>query len=383
MSTGFADLPLHLGHVPKWLATLMKKLAKEIVEIIIIEYGTSKFLERLSNPLWFQALNNAIGMDWDSSGSTTVTTAILKEVLNNTNIGVMIAGGKGAISRNTPNEIQKFGLRIGLSSSKVNDLIKISKLSAKVDTALLQDGFTLYHHTLIFDDKGNWVVVQQGMNLKNKTARRYHIAWFKALDITEEPHTGISSNYLGKPLNLLDIRSRPCKKVIIDLLNENPRKVINLMHEVNRELKGIKTLTQSIRKLRINPSIPYYKPIKLTKGLLNKLTHAYEIKPQKIEDALLIGKLGPETFRALSLISELIYREPPSLNDPVSHPYDPLKYAFTVGGKDGIPFPVKRELMISIIKELSEIIKSSKLGNKEKLIALRSLRKYAPKDLII
>lgn len=390
--SGYADLPLHDGHVPQWLARLMKKLGKEILRIVIMELGSEGLLRRLSNPLWFQAFNNAIGMDWDSSGSTTVTTAIIKESLNDLGVNIRVAGGKGELALRTPNEILGYGNELGINSSVINELIKYSKLSAKVDSVLLQDGFSLYHHAMVFDDRGKWVVIQQGMNLGVKLARRYHIAWFTSTKIDENPHSGIASNYRGTALNLVDAASRRCKEVILDLMNENPKKVVRMIADVNNVLKGIKALdyftdikstAYNLRDRVITSNITYYRPVKLDKTLLNKLMKVYEIKPSNIEEALLIPSVGSEVYRALSLISELIYREPPSLSDPVTDPYDPFKYAFTVGGKDGIPFPVKRELMIRVIKELDDIIKEAELERRERLIALRNLRKYAPKDVVL
>lgn len=380
--SGYADLPLHSGHVPRWLAELMKSLAREIIKVISMEFGSEGLLKRLSNPLWFQALNNVIGMDWDSSGSTTVTTSIIKHVLNDLNLDVRIAGGKGRTSLNTPQEVVKYVDELGGNTSLINELVKYSKLTAKVDSVLLQDGFTLYHHAIAFDIRGRWVVIQQGMKLENKLARRYHIAWFTANAIDEEPHSGISSNQVSKALNLTDRESRHCKEVILDLVNENPKKLVKMMYEVNSVLTGTIPLhsyislgvRSPVNEVRLKDrNIPYYKPIRISKSLIAKLERVYEVKPSTIQDMLLISQLGSEVVRALSLISELIYKEPPSLRDPVTHPYDPFKYAFAVGGKDGVPFPIKRELMIAVIKELEEVIKDAELGSKEKLVAFRGL----------
>jgi len=384
--SGYADLPLHDGHVPPWLANLMRRLARAIIKVLIIEFKNEGLLRRLANPLWFQAFNNAIGMDWDSSGSTTVTTAILKEVLNELNLDVRVAGGKGAAALKTPDEILKYGDELNISTAQLRSLINTSKTSAKIDTVLLQDGFTLYHHAVIFDRDGRWVVIQQGMNTEVKLARRYHIAWFSinVSDVSEEPHSGISSDYIGLVLNLTDRESRRCKNVIIDLMKESPRKVFNAVAEVNRILKGVGTLGSyagiEVRR-NIRRDIPYYKPVRLTDKLLEKLRKAYEAQPSSINEALAIPGVGSEVYRALSLIAELVYREPPSLRDPVTHPYDPFKYSFVVGGKDGVPFPIKRELMINVIKELEEVVENAELGRREKLMILRSLAKYAPQDV--
>jgi len=378
--TGVADLPLHWGHVPPWLAKIMRRLAKGILEIAILELGREGLLRRLANPLWFQALNNAIGMDWDSSGSTTVTTAIIKEALLEINAGLRLAGGKGLLSRKTPEEIQRYGEELGLSSRRVKELIHISKLSAKTDNALLQDGFNLYHHTILFSEDGYWVVIQQGMNTESRYARRYHIAWYVSPDVTLDPHSGVASNIKVMPLNLTSVKSLPTRKLIVDILNEKPRKVLQDITRANAILKGQRTLFGQPPR-PILRDIPYYKPVRLNSRLLVALKNAYEIKPRDIKEVLALKGLGPEVLRALSLISELIYREPPSLEDPVTTPYSPFKYAFTIGGKDGIPYPVKREVAEAVIKELTELIKNSKIGDKERLLAFRALRKLAPKDV--
>ncbi|MEM0486545.1 MAG: DUF763 domain-containing protein, partial [Sulfolobales archaeon] len=201
---GVADLPLHSGHVPPWLYNVMKRMARAIVKLLVLEYGPSHLLTRLSNPLWFQALNNAIGMDWDSSGSTTVTTAILREVLTEENLGVWAVGGKGAKSIEVPREVNALVDKGLIGSSIGSELIRISRLTAKTDSALLQDGFSLYHHIIVFDEKGSWVVIQQGMNSSERIARRYHLSWERVDpgDVTIEPHTGALCEKTTIPLNL-------------------------------------------------------------------------------------------------------------------------------------------------------------------------------------
>jgi len=378
---GLADLPLHWGHVPPWLAAIMKRLARAIVKVIVLDLGSEVLLERLSNPLWFQAFNNIIGMDWNSSGSTTVTTAILKEVLDNLNINVRVAGGKGLLSRKTPEELVRYGEKVGLSSSKINELVKISKLGAKADSVLLQDGFTLYHHALIFDDSGRWVIIQQGMNTELRFARRYHLAWYVSNDVTLEPHSGVASDIRLTPLNLTHEKSVSTRSIIVDLINEKPEKIKKDLAVVNAVLRGNKTLLDIRPPRTINARVPYYRPVKLTNRLLRILKEAYEVRPRGISEVMLSTRVGPETLRALSLISELIYREPPPLSDPETVPFSPFKYAFAIGGKDGIPYPVKKEIAERVIHELQEIIKSAELGSKERLLALKALTRLAPKDI--
>jgi len=378
---GVAELPLHGGHVPPWLFDIMRRMARAIVKLVVLELGEVHLLRRLSNPLWFQAFNNAIGMDWDSSGSTTVTTAILREVLAEENLGVWAVGGKGSKSLDVPKELGELSEAGMISSSLGDELVKVSKLTAKADTALLQDGFSLYHHVPIFNEKGNWVVIQQGMNAAERMARRYHLSWEVAdpADITVEPHTGALCEKVAEPLNLTDRESQRSRKVVLDLVLESPSRISRYVHVVNAVIKGYKPLFGDLPR-PIKPNIAYYRPVSITSRMLKVLNEAYELKPRSFVEILLGTRIGPETLRALSLVSELVYREPPPLKDIVV--YSPFKYAYTIGGKDGIPYPVKRELAEEVIRELYEIVKASELKHEEKVRAFRSLARLAPPDIL-
>mgnify|MGYP000002776324 CR=1 FL=1 len=382
MIEGIVELPLHEGHVPRWLAELMKRLARAIIEVLVLEFGSDKVVERLSHPLWFQALNNIIGMDWDSSGSTTVTTAILRQVLANGDLGVMVLGGKGKRALNINEEISKVVEKLNLSSNKEEELLRASRLIAKVDSTLLQDGYQLYHHSLIVSENGMWGVIQQGMNVGRGLARRYH--WFsKSIErYVREPHIGIAGCKESIVLNLTAREAEGARKTILDLLNENPKKTINLIAEANRILKRTIPLTiwisnASITVIDRSRYIIMYRPITISNRLINILKKVYEVKPLSLEEALLIKGLGPSAMMALALVSDLIYNEPPSPKDPVNQPYDPFKYAYAFGGKDGVPYPVKREIMIEVITTLEEAIEKAKLNDKGRNIALRKLKKLA------
>ncbi len=378
---GKADLPLHGGHVPRWLAEIMKRMARAILAIMLEEYRPPEVLRRFANPLWFQALNNAIGMDWDSSGSTTVTIAIVKDVLRELKAGIQVAGGKGRAGINVPKELELIGEELGLTSSKIRNLILTSKLGAKVDSALIQDGYQLYHHAIMISERGEWVIIQQGMNVDRRMARRYHLAWYLTEDVTVEPHEGAASNEVLEPLNLSSRESLRVRGLIRDLINEGPSRVAANLREVNAILKGIKPLVGGELPRPVRKGLPYYRPVRLTPQLLKVLREAYEVRPTNFKEVLTATRVGAETLRALSLVSELIYREPPPLRDLDVIPFSPFKYAFTIGGKDGIPFPVKRKLALEVISELEEVIRRAKLGDREKLRAFRSLRKLAPPDV--
>jgi hypothetical protein len=378
---GVADLPLHYGHVPPWIYDIMQRMARAIVRLVVQEMGTTKLLERLSNPLWFQALNNAIGMDWDSSGSTTVTTAVLKEVLREENLGVLAVGGKGRYSRYVPEELEELAELGVIGHGRARELATVSKLTAKADSALLQDGFALYHHVVFFDEGGRWVVIQQGMNLSERLARRYHLAWTRAepRDITIEPHSGVLCERTTVPLNLTARDSAESRKVIVDVVREGVARISKYLALVNAAIKGYRPLVGELPRPIVG-DLPYYRPVKLTKNLLSVLKEAYEVNPSSFQELILRTRVGLETLRALALISELIYREPPPLRDV--EVYSPFKYSFTIGGKDGVPYPIKRELAEEVIRELYEIVKASELGDRDRVRAFRNLSRIAPPDIL-
>lgn len=357
MRRGIAELPLHGGHVPRWLALRMKRLAELVLKLLVDEYGTQGVLERLADPVWFQALNNLIGMDWDSSGSTTVTAGIIKEVLSREELGIKAAGGKGAKSRQTPEELKKISEIYELNP---NDYIKTSKLVAKVDTVALQNGYQLYHHVFFVDEEGRWAVVQQGMNPSVKLARRYH--WFseRVESFTLEPHKGISGIKSEYALNTIAKEAKEYQKTLLDLIAESPAKI-------EREVKSVEAITRGY--------VPFYKPYEKRKVLplveryqslgkleLNKraLELARELSVKNYDELLLIKGLGPSTLRALSLVLELIYDVHPSWKDPVTHPPDPFKFAYAVGGKDKVPFPVERGTYDDLISFLEKLLEKGK-----------------------
>ncbi len=344
MRTGIADLPLHGGHAPPWLFKRMVKLGRAITEAIILEYGTVEFLRRLSNPYWFQSLSMVLGFDWHSSGTTTVTLGALKEAID-PSLGVGIAGGKGKASKKTPEEVSRLGDELGLGEGKTQELIKTSKLSAKVDNACLQDGYQLYHHTLVFDEHGNWAVIQQGMY--GEWARRYH--WFNAEDYFNDPEKVAGMRKEGEVVNLASSESEESRKTIVDLVSERPIHLENLVTGYQR------TLLNWDSKLAMPRTINW-----------RVLRQVYEIQPRNFEELVLTKGVGPSTLRALALISDVVFGKPPSYKDPI-------RYSFAVGGKDGVPFPVDRMAMDEATLTLKEAIEMARIGNREKMRALKKL----------
>ena len=229
--SGSADLPLHGGHVPKWLSERMAKLGLAITESIILEYGKSEILKRLSDPFWFQSFGAVMGMDWHSSGITTSVMGALKRSINplSKELGIYICGGKGTHSRQTPNELMKIGERTGLDA---NHLVRCSRLSAKVDNTAIQDGFQLYLHSFIVSDIGEWTVVQQGMRDDTGTARRYHWHSNAFSSFVEEPHTGICGKNQGEILNMVAKEAIPSQLGILQITAENPDRMINEVQQL-------------------------------------------------------------------------------------------------------------------------------------------------------
>ncbi len=356
---GIAELPLHTGHAPRWLFERMVKLSGEIIKIISLEYGTEEVLKRFSDPYWFQAFSCVIGFDWHSSGTTTVTMGAVKSALKPED-GILVVGGKGTVSKNTPKEIEKVGEILSLSDYKVDKLKYASKMAAKVDNAVLQDGYSLYHHTMIIDEKGNWAVIQQGINEKAKYARRYH--WLCGIkNFVNEPRSGIISDSVEKRvLDMSAFESEEARKTSLDIAKEGPQKIKNMIVE----LKNVNQRTLD----HFADTKVLYMPWRINWNALFKI---YEFQPENYEQLVGIQGVGPGTVRALAYISEIIYGAEPSWKDPV-------KYSFAVGGKDGVPKPVDREVYDKSIEILQLSIEEAQIGEKEKLRMLKKLRRFVP-----
>lgn len=349
MKTGSATLPLHGGKVPKWLFSKMKELSRALMEVILIEYPREKILENLSNPFWFQSLGCVLGFDWHSSGVTTTTMGALKEAFKNLDAGIYICGGKGKTSLKTPEEISEIGEKTGVNAEP---LIYASRITAKVDNTAIQDGYSIYHHTIIFINSGEWCVVQQGLNDENGMARRYHWLSRDVVDFVNEPHKGIISEGFTKPLNMVAKESLDSRKVSAEIAREYPERTM-------KELKKIKELTLPKRHAIISSDINVDK-------LVKPLKLAFDRQPEDFEILLGIKGIGPATIRALALIGELLYGKSPSFDDPA-------RYSFAHGGKDGIPYPVDKKNYERSIDFLKKAVSRAKIGDKDKLRALRRL----------
>ncbi len=339
------DLPLHPGRCPSWLFKRMRALARELSRAIVNNYGTKEFLSRLSDPMFFQALGCVLAYDWHSSGVTTTTCGALKEAIT-LDSGLAVAGGKGRASRFAQQEIQEKSDHFGIKDSPLR---KASFLSAKVDSSCIQDGYNVYHHSFLFDEKGNWCVIQQGMNHANSYARRYH--WFNNDGFVDGPDSKIAGSKEERALNLVSGETDDSRKVAVDIIKDNP------VH-VRKYFDGQTTLFDKL------PSRHEILSCDLTKKDWETLNVAYELQPKNYEELVSLQGMGKKKLRALALVSKLIHGTELDWKDPV-------KYSFVHGGKDGFPHPVDRPTYENTISFLREMLEDTK--SEEKNRALKRL----------
>ncbi len=355
---GIATFSLDYGRCPRWLFERMKKLSFRIISKIVEEYGPDEFIKRMGDPVWFQSLGSALAFDWNSSGLTTTLTAALKEAVKGQerNLGIYICGGKGKTSRKTPQEIVSLAERGYIESKAAEILVYNSKMTAKVDSSLIQDGYQIYHHCFFISRNGKWAVVQQGMNTYSQTARRYH--WYSdslkfqspsgTSSFVLEPHIGISSQKKEKVvLDLTSKKSLENQKISVELLNNGFNSLLKDLKILNRyqsdllKTLKIKFSSQQLTLLSLEDKEFHYHNVLREDFLKNKYLlkifyQLTEFKPKSYEDLIYFQGVGPKTIRALSLIAELIYGAKPSYEDPA-------RYSFAFGGKDGTPYFVDRK----------------------------------------
>ena len=351
--SGVADLPLHGGHVPPWLAERMTLLGTAISESVLYHYGAPELLSRLSDPFWFQALGCVMGMDWHSSGITTSVMGALKRGLNPRahELGIYFCGGRGKHSRKTPDELRAVADRESLNG---DELARTSRLTAKIDNNANADGFQLYLHSFVVSKAGEWTVVQQGMNDATGVARRYH--WHSATvrDFTSEPHTAIVGESVmeGSIMNLVDSRARAAQTALLEITRENPERI----------LREVPRLTMpahhDVREKNID-----------MKRLGAVLAVAYEKQLRDFANLLLLENLGPRTLQSLALIAEVVHGTPTRFADPA-------RFSFAHGGKDGHPFPVPLKTYDESLSVLRRALQQAKVGHTEKLSGVSRLDRF-------
>ncbi|MEK7212121.1 MAG: DUF763 domain-containing protein [Patescibacteria group bacterium] len=395
---GVATFTLDEGRCPRWLFERMVKLGRQMVRALIAEMGPDEFIRRISDPVWFQSLGTVLAFDWNASGLTTILTAALKEAIRHEerDLGIFICGGKGKTSRKTPEEIKTWGERLALPGGVVSNLTYNSKMAAKVDSALIQDGYQIYHHSFFFSRSGSWAVVQQGMNTETATARRYH--WYSdttrinaddfkpqihadnSFDFVQEPHRGIvSENILPSVLNMTARKSVASRDMSVELLSGGYRSLMKDITVLRRHSSHlVKSLTLqnkqgqlftlaefAPREFHTHPVVrESFTESKYLEKILAKLTNE---QPQNYETLLASQGVGPKTIRALSLVGEVIYGAKPSYEDPA-------RYGFAFGGKDETPYPVDRPTYDEAIRILSAAVAKSHIDAPDKRKMLNRLK---------
>ena len=349
--SGTADLPLHGGRVPTWLAARMSTLGTAIAESVILHYGCSALLSRLSDPFWFQALGAVMGMDWHSSGITTSVIGALKRGLNPRarDLGIHVCGGRGRHSRKTPDELRALADRTGLDGDA---LVETSRLTARVDNNAIADGFQIYLHSFIVSSGGEWAVVQQGMNTSSRLARRYH--WHSAAvrDFTCEPHTAIVGKPAGVITNLVDHRAKPAQDAMLAIVRADP--ALTLADTRKLSMPGHHDVRREDVDLRRLGAV---------------LAVAHERELHDFAELLLVEHLGPRTLQSLALIAEVVHGAPSRFDDPA-------RFSFALGGKDGHPFPVPLRTYDESIDVLRRSLDAARLGDRDKLDGMARLDRF-------
>jgi uncharacterized protein len=367
---GSADLPLHGGTVPKWLADRMTRLGAVMAEAIVHHYGRDELLRRLAHPFWFQSFGAVMGMDWHSSGITTSVIGALKRGLTPLSIelGVHVCGGRGKHSRQTPQELIAIGERVGFDGSA---LARASRLVAKVDSAAVQDGFDLYLHGFIVTDEGHWVVVQQGMNGDLRQARRYHWLSEGLKSFIEEPHAAIEGLDQGDIVNLTDRRAAASRRNQVEMLQSfGPEKISREFARMEPPVAKAAEPIASRQPLLPHLVMPSHHDVRpsdvLTRRLHGNLAAAAECGPSDFTELLLVPGVGPRTVRALAMVAEVLHGAPFRFSDPA-------RFSFAHGGKDRHPFPVPIRVYDQTIQVLKSAVQKAELGREEELGALKRL----------
>lgn len=380
MKKGIATFTLDSGKCPKWLFERMVKLGREMSRVLIGEFGADEFIKRMGDPVWFQSLGTVLAFDWNASGLTTILTAALKESLRGREKewGVFICGGKGKTSLKTPDEIERWGGYLSLPEGQTQSLVYNSKMSAKVDSSLVQDGFQLYHHTFFFSKNGAWTVVQQGMNREQRTARRYHWHSENVRDLIVEPHSGIASqSFNNHTLNMTAKEGQKNRNIAVEFMNSNSitvQKDIQILRRHSSSLSqmvSVKANEDQLTLLNLENTEFHTHPV-ITENFFESryleriLLKLVSDKPKNYENLLATRGVGPKTIRALSLVAEVIYGAPASYKDPA-------RYSFAHGGKDGTPYFVDRPTYDETIEILGNAVRKTSLNPDEKNKALGRL----------
>jgi hypothetical protein len=367
---GSADLPLHGGRVPQWLASRMAELGAVICEAIVHHYGRDEFLRRLAHPFWFQSFGAVMGMDWHSSGITTSVIGALKRGLAplQDELGLSVCGGRGRHSRRTPQELAARGDRVGFDG---NALARTSRLVAKVDSAAVQDGFDLYLHGFIVADDGKWTVVQQGMNGARRQARRYHWHSEGLTSFVDAPHTAIEGPYQGTIINLADQRADASRRKQLELLGSiGPDGIVQRLARSEMREKDCSVAQPTLPHLVMPARHDVRASDVIARRLHGTLAAAAERGPVDFPELLLTPGVGARTIQSLAMVAEVVHGAPYRFSDPA-------RFSLAHGGKDRHPFPVPLRVYDETIRVLKTAVQKARLDRSEQLDALARLDDHA------
>lgn len=371
MRYGIATFTLDNGKCPKWLFERMTNLGREILRVIIMESGPDSFIKMISDPVWFQSLGTVLAFDWNASGLTTILTAALKEAIRGSEreMGIFICGGKGKTSLKTPDEIKRWAEFGAIDAGRARSLVYNSKMSAKVDSCLMQDGYDIYHHSFFFSKNGSWAVVQQGMNTGSLTARRYH--WFSdnIKEMVCEPHSGVVSDAAAAALNMAAKSSDSTRNISTELVRRNFGGLMKDIALLSRHSSPVSNMARfkvhkdQLTLLKLEDAEFKTHPVvhenfagsNYLKKILWKLC---DKKPENYEKLLAESGVGPKTIRALALTAEIIYGAKPSYEDP-------SRYSFAHGGKDGTPYFVDRKTYDRTIETMKKYVVKMRIAPSE------------------
>ena len=366
--SGSADLPLHGGRVPAWLSDRMTALGAVMCEAIIHHYGRDELLRRLAHPFWFQAFGAVMGMDWHSSGITTSVLGALKRGLapRAHELGLHVCGGRGKHSRKTPGELVALGDRLGLDGA---GLAATSRLTAKVDSAAVQDGYDLYLHGFILGDDGRWVVVQQGMKGAAGQARRYHWLSEGLTSFVDAPHSAIEGAASGEIVNLTDARADASRAAQIEILDTlGPDGIAREMAALERG--AAEPAPPPAQMALPHLTMPGHHDVRASDVILPRLrgnlAAAAERGPKDFTQLLQVPGVGARTVKALALVAEVMHGAPCRFSDPA-------RFAFAHGGKDRHPFPVPIHVYDHTISVLKTAVRQARLGQDDRLHAIQRL----------
>ncbi|MDO1527843.1 DUF763 domain-containing protein [Fulvimonas sp. R45] len=368
--SGSADLPLHGGKVPRWLADRMTRLGALMAQAIVHEYGRDELLRRLAHPFWFQCFGAVMGMDWHSSGITTSVIGALKRGLAplEGELGIHVCGGRGRHSRATPHELAAVGERTGLDGAA---LAGVSRLVAKVDNAAVQDGFDLYLHGFIVADDGRWVVVQQGMNGARRQARRYHWLSEGLTSFVDDPHAAVDGPGQGRIVNLADRRAQASRAAQLELLHAlGPQGIVCELARIEGAVAAAPQADLFAPEPLPHLVLPHRHDVRagdiVARRLHGALAAAAENGPRDFPELLQVPGVGARTVRALALVAEVLHGAPCRFTDPA-------RFSIAHGGKDRHPFPVPVRVYDHTIGVLKTAVAQAQLGREERLAALKRL----------